>query len=238
MVWRDVLKASVVPALVAALVVWVVIRSLQREEKAGVATLREYFASATDLLYNRTLVVLVVATALRGIGESAVGAYLPLYLREDLEISAIGVALFISGSQVAGIVSQPVMGYLSDKYGRKPVLVPATLALALLALALSVAKPGPQVLAIVLAKGAFTFSLHHIYIAAALDATHERVQSTVVSLIYGAAFLGTFSPSVAGLISDTYGIHSAFIYGGAVLLLPALLLLTVDMRRPEDAASG
>ena len=60
--------------------------------------------------------------------------------------------------------------------------------------------------------------------------------STVVSLVYGAGFVGTFSPYIAGLISDRYGIHSAFIYGGAVLVLPTILLIVA--RGPSPAPPG
>ena len=87
----------------------------------------------------------------------------------------------------------------------------------------------------IVAKGAFTFSLHHIFIAAALDSSRGHLQSTVVALIYGAGFVGTFSPYVAGLIADEYGIHSAFVFGGSILVLPPLLLLLIKIPRPESA---
>ncbi len=48
----------------------------------------------------------------------------------------------LSGAQVAGIVSQPVMGYLSDTMGRKPVLVAGTGLIMLSAFALRFARPG------------------------------------------------------------------------------------------------
>ena len=42
--------------------------------------------------------------------------------------------------------------------------------------------------------------------------------------MYGAGVAGILSPYIAGLISDKYGIHSVFIYGGVVLILPTILL--------------
>lgn len=232
MMWREVLRASFFPAILTAVLIWAMLRIPPPMSKQGVSSVREYVASVGVLLKNRVVIVLVLATALRGLGESAVGAYLPLYLIDDLGIEELKVALFLSGAQMAGIASQPLLGYLSDRYGRKAVLVPGTASLALLSLALSVAEPGVQLAAIIVARGAFTYSLHHIFIAAALDAARGHVQSTVVALIYGAGFLGSFSPFVAGLISDRYGIHSAFIYGGVVLLLPTALLIAVRIPRP------
>ena len=72
--------------------------------------------------------------------------------------------------------------------------------------------------------------------AAALDAARGVAQSTVVSLIYGAGFLGTFSPFVAGLISDKYGIHSVFVYGGVMLIFPTVLLAVARFGEKEVEA--
>ena len=104
-------------------------------------------------------------------------------------------------------------------------MVAGTTLVMISAFALGVARPGIQLFLAVLVRGAFTFSLHHIFVAAALDAARGVAQSTVVSLLYGAGVLGTFSPYIAGLIADRYGIHSAFVYSGIVLVVPTVLLL-------------
>ena len=233
MVWRDLLKVSLGPALLAAFAILLLMPSSKGEVRSEVTSIRGYFTSLVSLLNNRVLLLLIVATALRSIGEGAVGGFLSLYMRDDLNYSVTTVAIFLSTAQIAGVISQPVMGHMSDKVGRKPVLVTGTGLVMLSAFALSVARPGVQLFLAVLVRGAFSFSLHHIFVAAALDAGRGVAQSTVVSLIYGAGFLGTFSPYIAGLISDQYGIHSAFVYGGAVLILPTLLLAAARFPSPD-----
>ena len=235
LIWRDVLKASVFPALVAALLIWAMMRSVpSRGGASQVASVREYLASLTALLENKALVILVLATALRAVGESAVGDFLPVYLREDLEFNTARVALYLSLAKAAGLVSQPAMGFLSDRFSRKAVLVPGAAASAVLSISFAFAGPGVQLAVVIVAAGAFSFSLHHIFIAAALDVSRGEVQSTVVALIYGAGLFGTFSPFVAGLISDRFGIHSVFLYGGSVLFLPVLLLAVTRLPSQSD----
>ena len=243
MFWRDLLKVGVAPALVAAVVVLVLMPTRKADTEADVTSVRGYFGSLFGLLSNRVLLLLIAATALRSIGEGGVSGFLTLYMRENLEYSVTTVAIFLAVAQAAGIVSQPVMGYLSDRVGRKPVLVTGTALVMLSAFALSVARPGIQLFLAVLVRGAMSFSLHHIFVAAALDASRGAAQSTVVSLIYGAGFLGTFSPYIAGLISDRYGIHSAFVYGGVILIAPTVLLLVARFPSgtdvfEEEAAEG
>jgi FSR family fosmidomycin resistance protein-like MFS transporter len=239
MLWRDMMKASIVPAVIAAAAVWVLVPSRKAVIEAEVASLRAYFLSLFGLLKNRVLLLLILTTALRSAGEAGVSGFLPLYLRDELEYSTRTVAIMLSAAQVAGIVSQPVMGYLSDRIGRKPVMVTGTGLVMLSAFALRFARPGVELFMSVMVRGALSFSLHHIFIAAALDTSLGATQSTVVSLIYGSGFLGTISPYVAGLFADEYGIRSAFVYGGVILVVPTVMLAFARLNRPgvESAAA-
>ena len=77
--------------------------------------------------------------------------------------------------------------------------------------------------------GAFVYSLHSIFIAAAMDVALGKAQSTVVSLIYGASFIGTLSPIIAGLLVDSFGLTSAFVYSGIIVLLSTVLLMVLRL---------
>ncbi len=238
--WRGILQMSLLPAVLAGLLIWGVMRSISSRRPQSAST-RAYFSTIGDLIRDPVLVFLVVIAATRSAGDAAVSGFLPVYLREDLAFSASRVAVYLSLSQVAGLITQPIFGHGSDAYGRKAVLLPGVAAVALISLAFAVADSGIALMLLVIAKGAFSFPLHHMFIAAAMDVAQGHVQSTVVALIYGAGFLGTFSPSVAGVFVDRFGIHSAFLYGGAISLLAALMLLPLRLPRTAhqlEQASG
>ena len=230
LVWQDVLKVSLFPALIAALAIWVMMRSVPGVVP-GTASTRAYLSSLAALARKRALLLMILVTALRSMGQSAVVVFLPVYLREDLEYSAARVALYISMGQVVGIGAQPVMGFLSDRIGRKAVLLPAVVCLGLLYAALRFAEPGPQLVLTILVTGAFTYSLHSLFMAAAMDIAEGEVQSTVVSVVYGASFLGTLSPIFAGVVADSFGHAEAFLYGGALVLLSAVVLALTKLPR-------
>ena len=221
--WSDVLHISVAPALFFAVLIYLMMRNIPTAA-ADIESMGEYFNSLKTLLRRPAMISLVVVTALRSTGQSAVMAFLPVYLNEELGYEFVVIGLFMSGAQVTGIVVQPIMGYLSDRFGRKVVLVPCTAAMGLLIAALKFADPGVFLILTVLAMGAFLYSLHTIYIASAMDVAQGQAQSTVVSLIYGASFLGAFSPWVAGVIVDRTEISNAFIYGGVMVIVGAIIL--------------
>lgn len=224
LVWRDILQVSLFPAILAGFLIWIMMRSVPGEV-SGTASTGDYFRSIGTLLKKGRLAALVMVTAFRSMGQSAIMIFLPVYLREDLEYSATTVALYLAMAQIVGMFAQPAMGYFSDRFGRKIVLVPSMTAMGLLFFALTYADTGIQLILTILALGSFLYSLHTIFIAAAMDVAGGEVQSTVVSLIYGASFLGTLSPVFAGLIADNYGTENTFLYGGAMVLVATIVLL-------------
>ena len=229
--WRDVLHVSVFPALFFAVLVYLMMRNIPAAA-TETGSIRDYVSSLLILLQRRAMIILVVVTAMRSAGQYAVMGFLPVYLL-DLDYKEVQVGLFMAGAQVTGIGAQPLMGYLSDRFGRKIVLVPCTIAMGLLIIALKFAAPGLPLILTVLAMGAFLYSLHTIYIAGAMDVAQGQAQSTVVSLIYGASFLGAFSPWIAGVIVDLTEVSNSFIYGGVLVILGALVLSAT--RLPKTA---
>ena len=236
LMWRHVLQVSLFPAMLTAFLVWGMMRGVSGESTGSDST-RAYLASLASLLKKKTLLALVLVNALRSMGQSIIMVFLPVYLREDLEFSVAKVAVYLSLAQIMGMAAQPAMGLLSDRFGRKAVLVPATASMGLLIFALSQADPGAQLVLTILALGVFQYSVHAIYVAAAIDVAGEDVQSTVVSIVYGASFIGTFSPIVAGMIADAHGYSGAFLYGGSVVLLSTLILGLLKLPKPATMRS-
>ena len=233
MTWQNVLKLSLIPALIFAVMIYGLMRNIPTVEE-GTNSIGDYFSGLQALLRKRTMIMLVILTALRSMGQSAIQTFLPLYLLKDLGYTPFVVGLYVAGAQVAGVVAQPLMGYLSDRYGRKVVLVPAVAALGVLYVALRFADPGYQLIVVILAMGSFQYSLHSIFIASAMDVAQGESQSTVVSLIYGAGFFGVFSPVLAGIIIDATVTQNAFLFGGVVVLISAVILAMIKLPKTAN----
>lgn len=231
--WQNVLRFSLIPALIFAVLIYVLMRNIPTAD-AGTKSFADYYSGLGRLLKKRAMIMLVLLTGLRSMGQSAIQTFLPVYLLQDLGYSEIRVPIYLAGAQIAGVAAQPVMGWLSDRFGRKIVLVPAVAALGVLYLALRFADPGPQLIMVILAMGSFQYSLHSIFIASAMDVAQGASQSTVVSLIYGASILGAFSPILAGKITDATITQDAFVYGGLVVLASAVILAMVKLPKTDN----
>jgi sugar phosphate permease len=179
--------------------------------------------------------MIFLVTAFRAVGQASTSIFLPIYLREDLGYSAGLVGLYIALGQLAGIGSQPVMGFLSDRIGHKAVILPAMLAYTFILAIIPLADGKAQVAVVILALGIFVFSMQSILTSAAIELTGEAVSSTATSLIYAASFLGSLAPTVAGVLTDAYGLTSAFYFGATFAALGTITIALTRM--PERPAA-
>ncbi len=236
--WRDIMRIGTLPAVIAAFAMWFLLQEKRKSANDGSgASFREYFGSLLGLLRHRGVQLIFLATSLRTAGQAMTNVFLPIYLHDDLGYSIGLVGIYISMAQLAGIGSQPLMGFLTDRVGHKRVLVPALLMMAsLLVLVPATGGNKVELALVVLGLGAFLFSLHAILISAATELAGEEMQSTTVSLVYAAGFLGSLAPTAAGIVSDAYGTGTIFVVAGALVVVAALVLSQAPLRRGQRAA--
>jgi FSR family fosmidomycin resistance protein-like MFS transporter len=226
MYWRGVLHIEFVIGALTTFFLWRLLRDGHDHPETTGASLSEYLSSFGGLLKQRTLLMIFLVTALRGVGQATNTVFLPVYLRESLGYSSALVSLYISLGQLAGIGSQPLMGFLADRVGHKAVILPALIMFAILLALIPIAGGKLQLAIIILLLGLFVFSMQSILTSAAVEQAGEDTHSTVTSLVYASTFLGSLAPTVAGKLADTYGLRSTF-YMSCALVGSAAVVMAV-----------
>jgi hypothetical protein len=95
--------------------------------------------------------------------------FFPLYIQIGLGRDALELGIYVALLHGMGTVSQPVLGVVADRMGRKAVLVPSFLLLSGFYLLLARVAPGWPLGVLVLAIGMFFYTLVNITTAAVLD---------------------------------------------------------------------
>ena len=235
MFYREVLFIYAAPAALTGFFVWWSLRDLGRDEQHPERrTLRAQFLATKDVLKNPVIMALVLSAALRGVGLNALFHWTPFYLEEEL-----GKSHFSTGAHFAlltgmGIVSAPFLGQLSDKFGRKQVIIPGLAAAAILSM-LVVSVSDTFLLAIVFAGlGLFSFSLQQIILAAVLDIAGRGTEAATTGFIFGLnGIIGGASPFIATvIINHLGGFGSIYYYAGILTLLSGLIVLVTPMAPP------
>ena len=195
--WQAIISIyAVVPIFLAFLVFWA-FRDIghRAQEAAGTQTaeaLRSQLAETKLIVRNARVWGIVMVAGLRGMAYLGFVTVLPLYLADELGLIAEGEGgrsfenLALRGGLIGllvfvGIFASPVTGYLSDRFGRKLILIPGLIALGVITLLMAPFGDTLVVMSALLAAlGLFLYSDQPILTAAAIDIVREGTAATTL----------------------------------------------------------
>lgn len=233
--WRGVLQLGLPLALFLAFLVWAVLHNLAspRVESplksslgSQLGRLREAFRG-----WNMTLVMLV--SVFQGMATRAIFLALPLYLSEQLGLSSLRIGVHISLLTFLGIGVGPLMGAVSDRWGRKSIITLAMFFSGLFALLMALTGAGAGLTLAVAGLGLFLFSVTSIVQASAIDiAEGMRLEGTLVGLLFGTnSLFGALSAFLVGVLAGALAQGGmpqwevGFYYASALFLVAGVLSL-------------
>ncbi len=234
--WRWLAAFISVPMILTALVVVSRFKTAGAES-TGSITLGAYFASAKRLLSNRGVLGMALLGAMRGAVHNSFQVFLVIYMREELGYSNTYVGVHIALITMAGIISTPIMGNLSDRVGRRPVISFAMTAMTVLLFLFLQFDSGIPMMILIAVLGLFFFSVMPIINAAAMDMIDKGSEGSGTALMFaGGSILGSLTPIVAGIINQSNGFQGVVIFAGAMATIGAVLSLILPMAKRESAS--
>ncbi|OZI16955.1 MFS transporter [Bordetella genomosp. 7] len=174
----------------------------------------------------RTVAIVGFIVCMYGAGMAAVLPVLPFYVRE-MGGSALILGVVFAIEALSQFVFAPLIGQLSDRYGRKRVLL-ATQVVAAASLLLLAAAPG--LLCVLLARALFGTAAGNLSAAAAYVAerSHPDHRRQAIGILTGSVGLGGIvGAGLSGLLSDVS--LTAPIYAALLLTLLALCAATYGL---------
>ena len=229
--WRWLAVIIAIPMFMTGLAVIAKFKTAGAES-TGSVSLREYFGSAKKLFTNPGVLGMALLGALRGAIHNSFQVFLVLYMREELGYSDTFVGVHVALITMAGIISTPIMGNLSDRIGRRPVISFAMSSMTILIFLFLQFDSGLPMTALIAVLGLFFFSVMPIINAAAMDMIDKGSEGSGTALMFsGGAIIGSFTPIAAGFINQSQGFHGVIIFSGAIAGLGALLSLILPMTR-------
>lgn len=230
MTWQRFLELQMIPAILLALLFWKGLGPMYRNLEESRPSLGAFWGDAVNLLKNHVTLAIIGVNVLTSMARLSIMTFLPIYIQDDLAYSALGLGFYWGLLHVMGAVSQPAMGYLSDKFGRKAVLLPSLLLFGVLYLALAVAAPGFQLILVIGALGLFFYALVNVTHATVMDVASSKVQASTLGIVgIFSQFLTVPGPLIAGYLVTNYGTESSFIFAGVLTLAAALLVAVVPI---------
>ena len=238
--WRGILSVyAIAPFFLAFMAVWA-FRGIGGPATAtgGGTDLKQRLEASKSLLRNPSMWGIIAVRGLRAMCLVALVTILPLYLANDLGMSPFARGVHIGLLIAIGIVAKPVMGYLSDRLGRKQVLVPGLIWSCAVTLLLGVFGEGIALTALIASLGLFLYPDQPILTAAALDIVGREVATTALGIVAFFSFLmAAVSPLIAGGLYESGGLDATLYYVAALFAAAAIIFALVPLSAKPASAS-
>lgn len=236
MPWEWVFFLLGIPGLILTLM----LAKLMREPRK-VTVERDAHKSApiTSVLKFRNIWVTTVIGSLFQTGLFVFSTFVALYLTQVVGLSLSTTGLIVSGWGFGGFIGMIAVPALSDRWGRKPVLVTCATIYGLLMLAFALSHAGPWVMfSILFVAGIFGFGIGPLFLAVIpSESVPSNMTGVAVGVPTGVSELigGVLMPVIAGGLADLYGLSLPMMVVGAVSLAAAVTGLFLIETAPGAA---
>ena len=238
--WQGILSVyAIAPFFLAFMAVWAFRGIGGPDTDTGSAADFERRKEATkSLLRNRAMWGVIVVRGFRSMCLVALVTILPLYLANDLEMSPFLRGIHIGLLIAVGLIAKTVMGYLSDRIGRKQVLVPGLIWSCAITLLLAAFSDGIALTVLIALLGLFLYPDQPILTAATLEIVGREIATTALGIVSFFSFLmAAVSPLIAAYLYETRGLDAALYYVAALFAASAIIFVLVPLsaKNPSSA---
>jgi MFS family permease len=242
--WREVVVINVIPGLVMSLMLLLFLGtiSIGKKKKASVIddhqkqSFADYFRGVPALFRNRGLVVLTASSAFRSMTQNALLTFLPVYLAYEMHYGPFYVGAGMFALQAAGFAATPIAGHLSDKMGRRSVMMTSMGMTAVVLLFMAFAGKSPAFIVFIAVLGFFLYAIRPVMQAWLLETTPKNMGGTSIGILFGAQALGSsVAPLLGGMIADRYGLTATFWFLAFTIVVANLFIVAMPMGEAKKA---
>ena len=234
--WQGLLKVYAILPLFLTFVVFWSFRDIGRYNETTSDDVKPdlsgQLAQTWALFRNPRLWGISLASGVRGMAFVSFMTFLPLYLNDELGLSGPARGFYLMLPLLVGIPFTPLMGYLSDRVGRKFVLIPGMLLLGALTLMLVPYGQGLTLIFLLVGLGTFLNSDQPLLTSAALDTAGREVAAATLGFMSFSRLLLTAAAPPIGSIFYNISPDWVFIYIALLFAVSISILIITPIPKP------
>ena len=238
--WRQVVVLNVAPGLVVALLMFALLGTIQLGPKKAHGesqSLAQYMRGLRQLLRNRALVLLSVGSSFRTMTQTALLTFLPVYLANDMGYSPAVTGACLFALQAAGFAAAPVAGHMSDRMGRKHIMMASLAMTAVVLIGMAVAGKSPAFIALIAVLGFFLYATRPVLQAWLLETTPKNMGGSSIGVLFGAQAVGAaLGPWIAGMIADRQGLSATFYFLAFTIVIANVFVIWMPKTQADARA--
>lgn len=226
-------------AMAAAALVLMLSPQVHRQAKTQPASANLSLSSIPKALANRGLLIICTVTFMNFIlYQGVLFTVYPLYLNGNLKMPLTDIGLIQGARSLGYVLSMLLMGMISDRIGRKPVLLFGVAGTIVMTLLLNYAAGFFIILAVIFIMGITTGAVWIMCPIIAAEIVDAGYRGAAIGSYRTCFDLGSvFGPIVMIWVYDAYGIPTCFFVSAVLLivtLLPSLRIAETKKAKPPQ----
>ena len=234
--WREIVFMNVIPGLLMSGMLMVFLGTVtigrKKTNKPADAiaegegqSVQEYLGAFKALMKNRNLIYLSMSSAFRAMTQNALLTFLPVFLAYEMGYSPFLVGLCMFAMQAAGFAASPISGHLSDKMGRRQIIMVSMAMTALILVFMAVAGRSTAFVFFIAVLGFFLYAIRPVLQAWLLESTPKNMGGTSIGILFAVQAAGSaVSPLIGGFLADKYGLLSTFYFLAVTIIIANLFI--------------
>jgi len=242
--WREVVVVNLIPGVIMAIVLLTILGRTDEAPDSGRAEspaklgAHEMLDGIKALLRNRAVVLLSTSSAFRTMTQSALLTFLPVFLAGQMGYSPVWVGACMFILQAAGFAAAPIAGHLSDKMGRRRIIMSSMAVTAAVLIFMALAGTSPAFVIFVSFLGFFLFAIRAVLQAWLLDAVPKQLGGTSIGIMFGSQAVGAaIGPFAGGLLADHYGLSTTFYFLAVTIVIANLFIFFTPATTVQPASA-
>lgn len=253
--WREIVMVNTIPGALMACLILASMGTLRLGSKAKAKaraaaadepegqSVKEYARGLRSLFNNRILILLATSSAFRSMTQTTLLTFLPVFLAYEMGYPPIWVGACMFMLQAAGFAASPIAGHLSDKMGRRRIIMTSMGMTAVVLVFMAFAGRSHAFALFIAVLGFFLYAIRPVLQAWLLDATPKNMGGTSIGVLFGMQAVGSsIGPIVGGLLADRFGLMSTFYFLAVTIVVANLFIFliptTVGKVAPPAAAAS
>lgn len=238
--WRATTGWIALPMAIMGAVLLFTILSNDAENRArskarGSFGMREYLAGVKTMIARPVVAVLCLVAALRAVAQVGLTLFLPVYLVNELGYDPLKTGLVMTFLFIGGIIAAPLMGVVSDRIGRRPVVMAGVGASTVGIFALTLIDDTTIFIGAVSILGFILFAIRPTLHSWLMDLTPPEMGGSATALMFSSQYVFAMIMSLSGgIVANAFGLIWVFYMMAASMLMANLAVMFMPKEeRPE-----